>query len=120
METHESPQSQAPQRGAPLIGAVATAFLASACCVGPLIAVALGLGSASAFIALEPYRPLSAAITLGLLGWAGWKQWRTRNACAVGGHLPGKPVMLWLAGALALLLLVAPWLLALLAPASRT
>ncbi len=103
----------------PLIGAVTTGFLASACCLGPLIALALGLGSASAFVALEPYRPLFAAITLGLLGWAAWQYRQGRTPCAAGNP-SGKPAILWLAGALALLLLVAPWLLTLFAPASRT
>ncbi len=43
----------------PLIGAIIAGTLASACCIGPLIVVLLGLGSASAFIAMEPYRPYS-------------------------------------------------------------
>jgi len=96
---------------APLIGAVITGGLASACCIGPLVVVLLGLGSASAFVALEPWRPVFAAVTLILLGWAGWKHWQGRKQCAGNGCPPSRPVMLWLLGGLSILLLVSPALL---------
>jgi len=96
---------------APLIGAVIAGGLASACCLGPLIVVLLGLGSASAFVALEPYRPVFATVTLGLLAWAGWRHWRGRWQCTAAGCPPQKPVMLWLLGGLALLLLITPEIL---------
>ncbi len=95
----------------PLVGAVLAGGLASACCVGPLIVVLLGLGSASAFIAMEPYRPFFAAITIALLAWAGWRYWQERKLCAAKGCRPGKPVLLWVLGALAIFLLVSPSLL---------
>lgn len=95
----------------PLIGAVLAGGFASACCIGPLVVVLLGLGSASAFVAMEPYRPFFAAITLGLLGWAGWKHWQARKQCATNGCPPKKPVLLWLLGGLALILLISPSLL---------
>lgn len=60
-------------RNASLGGAVAAALAASACCVGPLIFALLGLGGAGALVALEPYRPLFAGVTLLLLG-VGWYQ----------------------------------------------
>jgi len=62
-----------------LIGAVIAGFLASACCLGPLIILLLGVGSASVFIALEPYRPFFAVITFGLLGWAAWQYRENRK-----------------------------------------
>jgi len=96
---------------APLIGAMITGGLASACCIGPLIVVMLGLGSASAFIAMEPYRPIFAAITLALIGWAGWHHWQNRKACIAKGCPPEKPVLLWLLSGFALLLLISPSLL---------
>ncbi len=96
---------------APLFGAVMTGFLASACCLGPLIVVLLGIGSASAFIALEPYRPIFATITIGLLGRAGWRHWQGKRQCAARNRQSGKPVLLWALGGLAILLLVSPLLL---------
>lgn len=95
----------------PLIGAVLTGGIASACCIGPLVVVLLGLGSASAFIALEPYRPFFATVTLALLAWAVWRHWQDRKRCAANGCQPKKPVLLWILGGLALLLLVSPSLL---------
>jgi len=95
----------------PLIGAIIAGGLASACCIGPLVVVMLGLGSASAFIAMEPYRPFFAAITLALIAWAGWKQWQGRKVCIANGCPPKKPMLLWLLGGMAVLLLIAPSLL---------
>ncbi len=88
-----------------------TGFLASACCLGPLMVALLGIGSASAFIVLEPYRPILAIITIGLLGWAGWRHWQGRKQCAIQGCPPRNPFMLWALGGLAILLLVSPALL---------
>ncbi|MDQ6957810.1 MAG: mercuric transporter MerT family protein [Mariprofundaceae bacterium] len=95
----------------PLVGAVLAGGLASACCIGPLIVVLLGLGSASIFVAMEPYRPIFAAITLALLAWAGWKHWQGKKQCAASGCPPKKPVMLWILAGLSILLLVSPSLL---------
>jgi len=94
-----------------LVGAVITGGLASACCTGPLIVVLLGLGSASAFIAMEPYRPMFAAITLALLTGAGWRHWQGKKQCAASGCPPKKPVMLWILAGLSILLLISPSLL---------
>lgn len=104
-------QDLQPKARLPLIGAVLAGGIASACCIGPLVVVLLGLGSASAFIALEPYRPIFAAITLALLAWAGWRHWQDRKRCAASGCRPKKPVLLWVLGALAIFLLVSPSLL---------
>lgn len=49
-------------------GAVAAAFAASACCLGPLLFAALGIGGAGLLVKLEPYRPYLAALTVALLG----------------------------------------------------
>jgi len=95
----------------PLLAAMMTGALASACCIGPLFVVMLGLGSASAFIALEPYRPIFATLTLALIAWAGWKHWQHRNVCLAKGCSPKKPIMLWILGGFAVLLLIFPSLL---------
>jgi hypothetical protein len=71
----------------------------------------LGLGSASAFIAMEPYRPVFAVLTLSLLAWAAWRYWQGRKVCMAQGCPPKKPVLLWLLGGLSVLLLVSPTLL---------
>ncbi|MHB1845683.1 MAG: mercuric transporter MerT family protein [Deltaproteobacteria bacterium] len=49
-------------------GAILSAFLASACCLGPLVFALLGLGSAGLLMKFEPYRPYFMVLTLGMLG----------------------------------------------------
>ncbi|MDX8410267.1 MAG: mercuric transporter MerT family protein [Mariprofundaceae bacterium] len=95
----------------PVFGAVLAGSLASACCIGPVVVVLLGFGSASVFIAMEPYRPVFAAITVALLVWAGWRHWQGREQCTASGCQPRKPLLLWLLGGLAILLLISPSLL---------
>ena len=95
----------------PLIGAMIAGGFASACCIGPLIVVLLGLGSASAFIAMTPYRPIFAVVTLALIGWAGWQHWQGRKVCIAQGCPPKKSFLLWGMGGFAILLLISPALL---------
>jgi len=95
----------------PLLAAIIAGGLASGCCLGSLIVLLLGLGSASAFVAMEPYRPLFAFITLCLITWAGWQPWQGRKVCIANGCPPKKPVLLWVLSGIALLLLIAPSLL---------
>ena len=61
------PESK-PGRGSLLAGGVA-ALLASACCVGPLVLVVLGISGAwiGNLTALEPYKPIFAVIALGFI-----------------------------------------------------
>jgi len=99
------------QQKMPLLGAVIAGGLASACCIGPLIVVLLGLGSASMFIAMEPYRPIFSIITLALMVWAAWQYRQGKKQCAKHGCASKKPILLWSLGSLALLLLVSPSLL---------
>src|SRR5258708_2424536 len=49
------------------VGSILAAFLASACCVGPLLLALLGLGGGALLVKLEPYRPLFVVLTLGVL-----------------------------------------------------
>ena len=61
---------------ATMAGAVVSAFLASACCIGPLLFAALGLGSAGLLIKLEPYRPYFTVVTVAALGAGFWFTYR--------------------------------------------
>lgn len=49
------------------IGSIVTAFVASLCCVGPLVFAVLGIGGAGLLIKFEPYRPYFTVLTLGVL-----------------------------------------------------
>ncbi len=84
VETDES----APNRtssGALLVGGLA-AILASTCCLGPLVLVALGLSGAwiGNLTLLEPYRPLFIAGALVALFFAGRRIFQPAQACRAG------------------------------------
>lgn len=71
--------------GALFVGVLA-AILASTCCLGPLVLVALGLSGAwiGNLTRLEPYRPLFIAAALVALFFAGWRIFRPARACEPG------------------------------------
>ncbi len=51
-----------------IAGAIASAFIASLCCAGPLVAASVGVtGVAGLFGPLEPFRPLFIALAIALL-----------------------------------------------------
>ncbi|MBI4395793.1 MAG: cation transporter [Elusimicrobia bacterium] len=67
------------------IGAVVSAALASVCCLGPLVLVALGLGGVGLAAGMAPYRPFFLGLTAVFLGFAFYRTYRKREtACADG------------------------------------
>src|SRR6266571_8060346 len=71
--------------GALFFGGLA-AILASTCCLGPLVLVALGLSGAwiGNLTRLEPYRPFFIGGALGALFFAGRRIFRPARACEPG------------------------------------
>jgi len=68
-------------------GGVAAAFASALCCVGPLLAVAVGVSGAGLASTFEPLRPYFLAATVLLLGLGFYLLRREeRKACE-----PGKP-----------------------------
>src|SRR6266700_1346552 len=55
-----------------LVGGMLASIGASACCVGPLLLLSLGIGGAwiGNFTALEPFRPVFIVLVLAFLGLA--------------------------------------------------
>lgn len=103
-------------------GSILSAFLASACCVGPLILALLGLGGAGLLVKFEPYRPYFIAITFALLGTGFYFAYRRTRVSATSGaegaacdcpaprtNRAGR-IMLWLATVLVIGFLVFPYL----------
>jgi len=43
------------------VSSIISAFVASICCVGPLVFALLGIGGAGLFVKFEPYRPTSSS-----------------------------------------------------------
>lgn len=104
-------------RGALFAGGVA-ALLASACCLGPLVLLALGVSGAwiANLSALEPYRPLFIAASAVAL-FAAWRRiWRPASVCTPGEAcaLPqirrGYKLLFAVVAALLLIALASPYL----------
>jgi len=100
-----------------LIAGILAGIGASACCVGPLVLLALGIGGAwiGNLTALEPYRPIFVGLTLAFLGLAYRRLYLLPQTCA-----PGTPcadprtnsrqhLIFWLVAASLLALLAVPW-----------
>lgn len=86
-----SPTTSPPPGSAPTtFAAGALALLASACCLGPLVLVSLGLGGAwvGNLQALSPFRPLFLAGAAVALAVAGRRIFRRAPACAPGVACP--------------------------------
>ncbi len=130
------PLANAPAAGTPgrglfaAFGAVAAAFLASLCCVGPLVFVAFGVGAGLA-TTFEPLQPVFTVLTIALLGLGFYVVYGRRpyTPAATGATDAGTPngqcavphsrardrVILWVATVLALAFLTFPrWSLLLL------
>ncbi|MGC4367533.1 MULTISPECIES: mercuric ion transporter MerT [unclassified Hydrogenophaga] len=92
MSTHTTTQnspafSPATEHGgtALLAGGLA-ALIASACCLGPLVLILVGISGAwiSHLTALEPYQPLFMGVSLAALFFAARSIWRPAAACEAG------------------------------------
>jgi mercuric ion transport protein len=105
-------------RGVLAAGGIA-AVLASTCCLGPLILVALGFSGAwiGNLTRVEPYRPLFIGVALVALFFAWRSIYRRQEAC-VPGEICAVPqvrsaykVIFWVVVALVLIALVFPYIL---------
>lgn len=72
--------------GGVLLAGGLAAVLASSCCLGPLVLLALGVSGAwiGNLTALEPYRPLLIGLAIVALFFAARSIWRPIEACASG------------------------------------
>jgi MerT mercuric transport protein. len=100
------------------IGAVLAAIGASACCVGPLLFLSLGIGGAwmSTLTAMEPARPFFIILALVLMALGYRKLYRKPSCCEESAICTNSDVqrkqrlIFWLGSAFILLLLAFPWL----------
>ncbi len=93
-------------------GAVLSAFLASLCCIGPLVFAVLGIGGAGLLVKFEAYRPYFTGLTPALLGAGFYFTYRKPTVAAASAtegpacdceHSKASRlgrVMLWVAAAL--------------------
>ena len=92
---------------------------AAACCVLPVLLLALGVGGAwlGTLRALEPYQPIFAVVALGFIAAGFWSLRRRRTAvCDADGYCATRTARwltlgaLWLATGLVALSFAWPWL----------
>src|SRR6266566_8108774 len=110
--------SASPNGRAALVTGSFAAILASTCCLGPLVLVALGIGGAwiGNLTALEPYRPIFIGLTLLFLGLAFRQLYLTAPACAPGTACADAKVLarqrtvFWVVVLLLGALLAVPWI----------
>jgi mercuric ion transport protein len=104
--------SQDSLRSGSLAASGLAALLASACCLGPLVLISLGLGGAwvAQLQVLEPVRPLFLGVALMALFFAYRRIYRPVAACLPGGVCalpPARRIYKILFGMVTLLVLVA-------------
>ena len=94
---------------ATLAGSVLGGFLASICCIVPLVFAMLGFSGAAFALRFEPWRPHLLVLTYGLLVGAFYVTYRPAkpacepgDTCAVPTNRAGK-VALWIATVVVLL-----------------
>jgi len=100
-----------------LIAGLIAGITASACCIGPLVLLMLGISGSwiSNLTALEPYRPIFIGITLLFLGLAFCKLYLVPQSCAVDTpcaqpeNLRKQRVLFWLVTAVIALMIAFPW-----------
>ena len=93
-------------------GTIASAILASFCCIGPLILAGLGIGSIKVFSSLERYRPLFIIITFVFLGTAFYFTFRKKknvDTCCVNKWSRIRKIALLVIAIVAICLLLFPY-----------
>lgn len=102
-----------------LAGGLLAGIGASACCVGPLLLLSLGIGGAwiGHLTALEPYRPIFIGLTVLFLGLAFRKLYVVPQSCAVDDNCIAdrtrrmQRILFWVFVPLSLASIASPWIL---------
>lgn len=100
------------------VGGVLGALFASACCIGPLLLLMLGISGAwiGNLTALEPYKPIFAVVALGFIAAGFWQVYFRKSVDCVPDSYCARPsaawiiqTALWAALVLVLLALTIDW-----------
>jgi mercuric ion transport protein len=97
---------------------VLAAFLASFCCIGPLVLSGIGIGSVTFATVLEPWRPYLIGLTAIFLGVGFYFAYRPQKIECKPGEIREPPVkrttqrvLLWVVTAIAAMLAAFPYIL---------
>jgi mercuric ion transport protein len=119
MELRQVRQESSPNAKMALAGGVLAGIGASACCVGPLLLLSVGIGGAwiGRLTALEPYRPVFIALTILFLGLAFWKLYLVPQSCTLEDNCVAdrtrnvQRILFWILAPITLGLVASPWIL---------
>lgn len=108
---------RSPSSKGTLIAGLITGITASACCLGPLLLLMLGISGSwiGNLTALEPYRPIFIGITLLFLGLAFRQLYLVPQRCAVDtpcaqpANLRRQRLVFWLVTIAVALMVAFPW-----------
>ena len=111
------PKESNPNGNGLLVAGILAAIGASACCVGPLVLLALGISGAwiSSLTELEPYRPIFIGLTLLFLAFAFHRLYLAPRVCTPGSAcanprtLKRRRLAFWIVTVLVLGLIAVPW-----------
>ena len=111
------PKESNPNGNGLLVAGILAAIGASACGVGPLVLLALGISGAwiSSLTALEPYRPIFIGLTLLFLAFAFHRLYLAPRVCTPGSAcanprtLKRRRLAFWIVTVLVLGLIAVPW-----------
>ncbi len=99
-----------------ILASIGAALAASLCCIGPLVAVVLGLGAFGAASVFESFRPYLLGGTFALLAGAFYLVYRpartgecAEGACSIQSPGHHSKAMLWIATILVLLFALFPY-----------
>jgi len=99
------------------LSSIISAFLASSCCILPIVFALLGVGSAGFLMGLEKYRPIFisiASISLGVsFYYTYWKKetsCKTDSVCSTDKGSKLNKIMLWVSAVLVVSFIVFPYL----------
>ncbi len=101
-------------------GSIVSAFLASLCCIGPVVLSVIGAGSLGFAAVFEPYRPYLMVTTVLFLGAGFYFTYRKREVkcedgtCKVESAGTLNKAILWIAAVIAVVFMFFPQLLGLL------
>jgi mercuric ion transport protein len=101
-----------------LFGGIVAGIGASACCVGPLLLLSLGVGGAwiAHLTALESYRPIFIVLAVVLFGWAFRKLYLLPHSCKASNECVAdrtrglQRVLFWVFLPITLGLIGSPWI----------
>jgi len=100
-----------------LVASIIAGITASACCLGPLVLLMLGISGSwiSNLTAMAPYRPIFIGITLLFLGLAFRKLYLVPQSCAVDvpctqpANLHKQRFVFWLVTTMVTAMIAFPW-----------